>query len=455
MMFRIAMAVVGCCLFSLSLYGQAPSTDSGKNWSQWRGPDGNGVASHGAPPVEWSEQKNILWKIDIPGEGHATPIVWENFVFVLTAVDENKKATPPKKEEEEKPRGRRSGRGNWMRKKTAAGPVKFVIYAIDKNNGKIIWQDTPVQKVPHEGTHGDSTWASNSPVTDGEHLYAYFGSNGLFCYDMKGELKWKKDLGDMKIKASFGEGASLALHKDVIIVNWDHEGPSFITALDKKTGKERWKVDRDEATTWTTPLVIEHDGKPQVIVNGTTSIRSYDLKTGKIIWTCKGMTKNVIPAPVSADNIVYLTSGFRGSALVAVNLAMAKGDITGTEAVVWSYGKDTPYTPSPLLYGKYLYFLQQNNGVLTCLDAKTGEVKYGRQKLEGINGMYSSPVGAGGHVYLIGRKGGAVVIKNESEFKVVCVNKLEDQFSASPVLAGDSMILRGHKHLYCIGVKVK
>jgi outer membrane protein assembly factor BamB len=250
---------------------------------------------------------------------------------------------------------------------------------------------------------------------------------------------------------SFGEGSSPVLHGDKLIVNWDHEGQSFIVALDKKTGEELWKTDRDEATSWATPLVVEHNGRTQVITSATKLIRSYDLATGELIWESGGMTMNVIPNPVYANGIVYIMSGFRGNALLAINLDLASGDITDSEAIVWRYDeKETPYTPSPLLYGDTLYFLRGNGGSLSCLDTATGQVHYTGQKLEGIKQTFVSPVGANERVYITGQDGVTVVIERGSEFKVLATNSLDDNFTASPAIVDKEIYLRGHKNLYRI-----
>jgi outer membrane protein assembly factor BamB len=285
---------------------------------------------------------------------------------------------------------------------------------------------------------------------DGEHVYAYFGSHGLYCLDMQGNLEWKKDLGDMRTRRGFGEGSSPALHGDRLIVNWDHEGPSFLIALDKRTGEKLWRVDRDEPTSWSTPLVVESDGAPQVVVSATRRVRSHDVRTGKLVWECGGMTANVIPTPVAAHDKVYVMSGFRGNALRAIRISAARGDITDTAAVAWSYDTDTPYVSSPLLYDDMLCFLKGNNAVLTCLNPETGEVHFSRQRLGGIETVYASPVGARDHFYIVGRNGAAVTVKHAPEFEVLAESRLDDGFSASPAVVGNEIYLRGHEYLYCI-----
>jgi outer membrane protein assembly factor BamB len=257
----------------------------------------------------------------------------------------------------------------------------------------------------------------------------------------------------MKIAGNFGEGASPALYKDEIIVQWDHQSGSFIIAIDKNTGKDIWKVDREEGTSWATPLIVENNGKLQVITAASKFVRSYDFKTGELIWQCGGLTGNVIPCPLELDGIVYVMSGFRGFALRAIDLAKAKGDITNTEAIVWKYDQDTPYTPSPMLSNGKLYFLKANNGSLTCLDAKDGKVNYALQKLEDTGSIYSSPTGVADRFYIVGEKGLAYVIKQGPQFEVLAKNKLEDNFLASPVIIANDIYLRGYKHLYCISQK--
>ena len=256
----------------------------------------------------------------------------------------------------------------------------------------------------------------------------------------------------MEIAGNFGEGSTPAVYKDKIFVQWDHQKQSYLFALNKKTGEEVWKDERDEVTSWATPLVVEVNGKAQLITSATKKVRSYDVETGKLIWECTGMTANVIPNPVYADGILYLMSGFRGTALKAVDLAKAQGDITGTAAILWEYNQDTPYTPSPVLMDGKLYFLKNNNGMITCLNAKDGKVLYSNQKLDGINAIYSSPTGNKDKIY-IAAQGVVNVIKAGAEFSILAKNVLDDNFEASPVIVGDDLFLRGAKYLYCISGK--
>ena len=287
-----------------------------------------------------------------------------------------------------------------------------------------------------------------SPVTDGEHLYAYFGSRGLYSYDMDGKLQWSEDFGDMDIQMGFGEGTSPALYGNTLIIKWDHQGESFIAAVDKRTGKTLWKVPREEKTSWSTPVIVEVEGKPQVITTATSKIRTYDLASGKLIWETEGLTANVIPSPVVADGMVYCMSGFRGNALKAIPLGKS-GTLTESD-VAWTFNKATPYVPSPLVYNGKLYFFSNNNGILTCLDAKTGKPLFAEERLPELRQVYASPVGAAGRIYLVGRDGTSLVLKQGDSLEKIASNHLDDRFDASPAIAGNEILLRGHENLYCI-----
>jgi len=326
-----------------------------------------------------------------------------------------------------------------------------MIMAFDRTTGKPLWDRVLCETIPHEGNHNDGSLASASPVTDGRHVFAYFGSRGLYCLTPAGEVLWQKDFGDMKTRNEFGEGSSPALHGDTIVVNWDHEGESFIVALDKASGEQRWRQDRDEATSWSTPLVIKDSDLTQVVVSATKRVRSYDLSSGKLLWECGGLGAGCVASPVAAGGMIFAMSGHRDPALLAIRYPGASGDLTGSNAIVWRLQEGTPYVPSPLLYGDLLYFAQKNDGILSCHDAKTGKPHYKRHRLEEINGIYPSPVGADGRVYILGRNGVAYVIKQGPKLEVMAINKLDDRFTASPAVAGDSIYLRGHRYLYCIG----
>jgi outer membrane protein assembly factor BamB len=307
--------------------------------------------------------------------------------------------------------------------------------------------------MPRERTHADGSWASGSPVTDGQRVYAYFGSYGLYCLDVKGNLKWQKSLGRMQKRMGFGEGSSPALHGDRIAVLQDHEGPSFIVVLDKATGRQVWRAERDEVSSWSSPLIVEAGGRAQVIASSSPAVRSYDLRNGRLLWKCTGLTLNVVATPVYADDMVFVMSGFRGSALRAIRLSRARGDIDGTAAIAWTLDEHTPYTPSPVLHKGLLHFLDRNEAVLSCFDARTGKEHYAGRRFRDIGTVYASLSAAGGRVYLVGKKGTTVVIRHGTECEILARNTLSDSFTASPAIVGREIILRGHRNLYCIAAK--
>ena len=414
----------------------APDPAAERFWAQWRGPYATGVSKHANPPVEWSETKNVRWKVEIPGRGSSSPVVWGDRVFLLTAV----------------PVGVGGPSAHAPRGSVQPRDVhRFVVLAIDRRTGHVVWERTAREGRPHEATHQDNgTWASSSAITDGQHVFAWFESQGMFAYDMDGALLWQKDLGDKQMRMQFGEGSTPVLHGNRIVVVWDHQGQSFVVALDALTGNEIWRVARDEIDTWATPLVVEHDGRAQVVTNGMNRLRSYDLETGKIVWESPGTTMNAIPSPVAGEGLVIVASGFRGNNLKAIRLADARGDLTASNAIAWSLDRDTPYVPSPLLYDGILYLLKSNSGILSALDAKTGKPHYQLQRLDGLAEVFSSLVGASERVYLTGREGTTLVIRHGPAFQVIAKNSLDDGFDASPALVDNEIFLRGYRYLYSI-----
>ncbi|HEY7444647.1 MAG TPA: PQQ-binding-like beta-propeller repeat protein [Vicinamibacterales bacterium] len=433
-------SLVGCAGvlgLTSALIGQAPSAD--RYWPQWRGPLATGASKHAEPPIEWSETKNVRWKIEIPGRGMATPVIWGDRIYLPTAVPVGVPLEAS-----------HSARGGSEPRDVH----RFVVLAINRRDGRIVWERTARQERPHEAAHAENgTWASSSALTDGEHVFVYFESRGLFAYDMEGKLLWEKDFGDKQMRQQFGEGSTPALHGNRLVIVWDHQGQSFITALDKRTGNEIWRVNREEIDTWATPLIVENAGRMQVVVSGMNRLRSYDLETGEVVWHAQGLTMNAIPSPVTAEGMVFATSGFRGNNLKAIRLADARGDITGTNAIVWTLDRDTPYVPSPLLYDGILYILKSNSGILSAFDAKTGKPHFQLQRLDGVPNVFSSPVGAGGRVYITGREGTTLVIRSGPGFEVVAKNTLDDGFDASPAVVDNEIYLRGYKYLYSIAAK--
>jgi outer membrane protein assembly factor BamB len=433
---RLAPALIAASAI-LATAGVLRARDVGdeRYWAQWRGPQASGVSKNAKPPIEWSETKNIRWKKEIPGRGSGTPVIWGDRVYVLTAVPVDGTAAA-------------AGRG-------APVPVhRYVVMAVDRKTGNIVWQQTAREEAPHEGAHQQfGTFASSSAVTDGQHLIASFESRGIYAYDLAGKLVWQKDLGDKTMRNQFGEGTTPALRGNSLVVVWDHQGESFIAAFDKRTGEERWRAKRDEIDSWATPLIVEHAGRPQVVTSGMKQVRSYDLETGKLLWYGDGLTMNPIPSPVASDGLVFLTSGFRGNDLQAVRIAAAKDNITGTPAVVWSLDRDTPYVPSPLLYEGILYLLKSNNGILSAFDAKTGKPHYQVQRVEPVPNVFASPVAAAGRIYIAGQDGATAIVKHGPAFELIGSSKLDDGFNASPALVDGEIYLRGNKFLYCIAEK--
>ena len=414
-----------------------PSSDVEGGWPAWRGPNRNGSAPAGNPPIHWSEDKNVRWKKAVPGLGLSSPIVWGERLYLTTAVGTGDKVenAPP------------AGRGDGLAPDEV---LSYEVHALNRADGATVWERSVLTEAPHEGTHPDGAWASGSPVTDGEALITFFGSRGLFAFDLEGTELWRRDFGDMTTRLGFGEGSSPALSGDRLFVIWDHEGDSFIAALDKWSGDEIWRRDRDEITSWTTPLVVEHGGRAQVVTSATKRVRSYDAETGEPIWEATGMTLNAIPSPVYGDGMVFLTSGFRGNKLLAVRLDGAAGDITDTGQVVWSVDRDTPYVPSPLLHDGVIYFTKSNSGILSAYDAKTGEALYANQRLGAVRNVYASPVAVGDRVYFASRDGEFLVMKAGPKYEVLAESELDDRFDASPAIVGDEIYLRGRRYLYCI-----
>jgi outer membrane protein assembly factor BamB len=434
-----AWSVAGPAAAAAGDRGDDATADAGRYWPQWRGPLGTGASPHGDPPVEWSEEKNVRWKVALPGAGHSTPIVWGERVFI-TAAEPFGEALPP--------------RYDTAPDAHDGIPVthrhRFLVLALGRRDGGIEWQRTVTEELPHEGGHYTGSYASASPATDGERLFAHFGSRGLYCLDLDGALLWKTDLGEMQTLHAHGEGSSPVLHGDTLAVNWDHEGGSFVAALDARTGKERWKAARDEKTSWASPIVVEHGGAAQLVVSGTNRVRGYDLATGKVIWECGGLSQNVVASPVAADGMVFAGSSYEKKALLAIRLEGARGDITGTDTVAWTRVQRTPYVPSPLLYHGVLYFLSHYQGILSRLEARTGEEPLRPVRLEGIRDAYSSPVAAADRVYLTDLDGTTVVLSHADYPRVLATNQLGEGFSASAAIAAGEVYLRGARHLYCI-----
>jgi outer membrane protein assembly factor BamB len=427
------------------------------HWPQWRGPSFSGVA-RGDAPTSWSDTKNIKWKTTIPGRGNSTPIIWGDRIFLTTAVPTGKPAASPAVSDTapasftQPAQGERRGRPG-----ADAGPQaehRFEVMSIDRKTGKIVWQKTAKIVAPHEGYHRTyGSFASNSPATDGRYVYASFGSRGVYTYDFNGKLIWEKDLGvQMKIRLAFGEGSAPLLYEDRLFLVFDHEGGSFIVALDKRTGKELWRQPRDEGSSWSTPLAIHHGGRKQIVVAATKKVRSYDPDNGNLLWEAAGLGSNVIPMPVYQDGFVYVMSGHRDPRLMAIKLGK-EGDLSGSDSIVWNHTRGMAYTASPVLHENKLYVVT-DNGMVSAFNALTGEPYYTQVRLPKSYNFKASPVAANGKLYLATEDSDVVVVKMGEKFEVITTNTLVDQvFIATPVIAGGEIFLRGQNTLFCISEK--
>lgn len=442
---RKTSLVLSVMLLSLAAAAMVQA-QSDAHWPQWRGPFFNGMARGDAPTV-WSDTKNVKWKAEIPGRGFSTPVIWGDRVFLTTAVPTGKAAEAP--QPAASPEGRRAGGGS--------GPLvehKFEVLALDRKTGKLLWQRTAKVATPHEGYHrAYGSFASNSPATDGRYVYAFFGSRGLYAYDFNGKLIWEKDFGvQMKMRLAFGEGVAPLLLKDQLFLVFDHEAGSFMVAVDKRNGKELWRVQRDEPSSWSTPLAIDHNGRTEIIVPATNKVRSYDARNGKVLWESAGLGSNVIPVPVYHNGMVYVMSGHRDPKLMAIKLGK-DGDISNSEAIAWSHTRGVAYTTSPVLYDNKLYVVT-DNGMISAFNAATGEAFYAQTRLPKGYNLKASPVGANGKLYLATEDGDVLVVKMGEKFEVLSVNTLEDQvFIATPVIADGEIYLRGQNTLFCISEK--
>jgi outer membrane protein assembly factor BamB len=418
-----------------------PLAEPSVPWPSWRGPNGTGHVEGAKPPTSWSETENLRFKLELPGQGYGTPVVAGGLAFFAAA-------RPIGDEVEPVPDDMPGAHDNAR----IARRHEFLAFAVDLETGEIAWQSVLHQQLPHAVFHKSSALVTASAVTDGEHVIFSFGSYGLFCLTMDGERVWDRDLGDLRVKHGHGEGGSPVLYGDTVVVNWDHEGPSFVVALDKNTGEELWKKDRDEPTSWSTPITVEHDGRIQVVVSATNAVRAYDLATGDVLWSCSGLSHNVVASPVSADGVVYAGSSYEKRRMFAVALDGAKGDVTDSDHVLWRRQRGTPYVPSPLLCGEWLYFMNHYQGFLARVHAKTGAEPRRPVRLPGMREIYASPVAAGGHLYVTDRTGVTAVLRDDHERGLILVarNVLEDRISASAAIVGDEILLRGERFLYCI-----
>lgn len=431
--------------FQFLLMVSIPQMGSGQsgleqNWPRWRGPAATGYAADARPPTNWSASENVRWKTALPGRGHSAPIVWGQHVFLTTAIPIGEKLPP-----------RPSGRPGEHDNLPVDSKYQFVVISLARDSGRVLWQQVVREAVPVEGGHASASLASASIVTDGEMLFAFFGSQGLYGLDFEGKVIWSRDFGQMHSKHGHGEGASPTLYGDTLIVNWDHEEQSFLTALDKRTGETLWHQDRDEVTSWSTPVIVESDGDTQVVVAGTARVRSYDLTTGRILWECGGMSANIVATPVFAEGVLIVGSSYEKRIMMAIDVKNARGDITESDHILWTRSRGTPYVPSMLLVDDGVYFLAHYQNILTRVDLMTGKESPGAMRLGDLTSIYASPVAAGEHIYVTDLVGTTMVITKGSEPSLVAVNRLNEDVNASLAIADEEIFIRGLKHLYCIG----
>ena len=390
--------------------------EAAKYWTRWRGPSGQGLVEGGAYVDTWSGTDNVLWKTEVPGKGNSSPIIWKDKLFLTTAYDNGK---------------RRS------------------VLGFDRASGKKIWETFAPEAKP-EGAYGKNGWATGTPTTDGERVYAYFGAAGLLCLDLDGKQLWHKPMAGME--TLHGMACSPLLYKDLVIVYQELNGGGFIAAFNKKSGEEAWRTPRKETVGWGSPLAITVDGKDQIIVSSQDRVYAYDPADGKVIWTCEGNNLEVIPSPVVGHDLLFCCSGRSGPTL-AIKPQGAKGDITKTN-VVWKVTKASPFVPSPLVVGDYIYMVNDMVSVVLCYEAKTGKPMWQERCGEAVKeGFSAAPIAVNGKLFFTNEQGETFVLKPGPETEVLHVNRLGEKTLASPALVEGRWYIRGERNLYCIGKK--
>jgi len=413
---------------------RAADPGPGGTWPSFRGPVHTGVAPGADPPLRWSEEENVRWKVELEGQGHASPVVWGDRIYILSAAKTDQDASTGDLPAEEQP--------SYVH--------QFVVSAYDLGTGERVWRTVVREAVPHESLHPTASQASASPVTDGKNIWAFFGSRGLYCLDSQGRVSWEVDFGVQDTRNEFGEGASPVVRGDRIVVNWDHEGDSFIVALDKRTGEELWRVTRDEPTSWSTPLVVRDGDRDVVVVSAATRVRGYDLESGDEVWSVAGLGLNVVPTPVADAKTVWVMSGWRDPRGMAIRYRGARGDLTGTGHVRWGTDRGLSYVPSAVLVDGRIYFYQRFMGLLSCYDLSSGRACYDQQRIDGLENVYASPVAASGRIYSVSRDGSGIVFRAGKRFEILAANRLDDAFSATPAVVENTIVLRGERYLYAI-----
>jgi outer membrane protein assembly factor BamB len=417
-----------------------------EQWPQFRGPNAGVIPDDPALPETWSETENIVWKTDIPGLGWSSPVVWDDHVFLTSAISEGKEAAPVPGLYDEHDHVKAAAAQRWM------------VYDVDFRTGAIRWQRELHRGDPPLLRHIKNSYASETPVTDGELVYVYFGSIGLVAaLDFSGEVVWSKNLGAFNTQVELGTGASPVLHKDRLYIVNDNTTQSFLVAFDKKTGNEIWKVAREERGNWSTPVIWENEVRTEIVTTGTVKVRSYDLD-GKLLWELAGMSSLTIPSPFVRHGMVFISSGYPGGALRPVYAIRsgAHGDITlkpeqtSNDYIVWHQPLLGTYNTSALVYGDYYYTLL-DRGFLMAHDARTGKQVYGRQRISADSrGFTASPWAYNGKIFLLSEDGDTFVVEAGPAFKVVGKNSLGDMPLATPAVLRGSVVMRTQSALYRI-----
>lgn len=442
---QYSLVVIIIYLNQLDIFAQ---TKYENQWPSFRGPWALGYTNNSKTQTSWNidSSKHIKWKTPIPGLGHSCPVIWDNLLFVTTASSE-------KKDESLK-----VGLYGDIDMADDAGILEFKVYCLDKNSGKILWEKIAHKGVPKSKRHTKSSQANCSPATDGTHLVVLFGSEGLFCYDMKGNLLWQKDLGIMnpgpynETGVEWGHASSPIIFKNFIIIQCDKSVNSYLAAFNVNDGKEIWRTNRDEVSTWGTPAIYSKDGKTQIIVNGYKHMGGYELETGKEIWRMGGGGDAPATTPVIANNLIYICNAHGKLSPIYAVKPEAAGDITlATDStknkfITWSIKRGGAYMVSPLVYGDYLYNLR-NNGELTCYNAVTGELKY-KEFLK--DAFTASGIVSDGKIYYSSENGDIYVIKAGSEFKLLAKNSMKDVCMATPAISENTIFFRTQHFLIAV-----
>ncbi len=442
---KITLALFALLLTALALPLPQGSAAGETNWPQWRGPDGSGVSAEKGLPEEWGEAKNVRWKTPLPGKGHSSPVVWGKRVFVTTAIEGP--VVPGAKAAEHKMGGQ-----VWRHPDSVGADRRhtFKVIALDRDTGRVVWEQTAWEGTPYDDRHRKSSYAASTPATDGKMVFAYFGAEGLYAYDVSGKPAWKFMPGKLGT-VGMGAATSPVLFQNLVIMQADEEAGdnSFIVGLDKKTGREVWRTPRKVQVSWSTPLLVNTGKRVELITSGTESVISYDPATGKELWRSMGLESNAIPSPVAtaAHDMVVVSTGFPAKLAYAVRLG-ASGELKDAD-IVWRYTKGTAYVPSPILYGDFIYLLT-DKGVMTCLDARTGEVKYEGGRVPVPATFTASPVAFDGKILLTSEDGDTFVIRAGPRHEVLRTNSIGEPVYASPAVAGGKIFIRAEKNLYAI-----